>query len=486
MSILKNSLIINFTLPAVNSTGTYLEISVNGNVVHSQYEDVNGLYAAPIFVGDTISVTLYNLDINNQQAELYFYRKNYTTDDVLGDDGITIDSLGYYIAPYSASTYTFPNIIVTPNNSSYELEYLLDIGAPRITPPTPGGGDSGKFFSVNSNGINRSDFHVSPDFGQNLFNEGGDNSNMLFTRTYINSDASRYLFNSASPATGSWSSSKYDLGYIQRVIEPAYGTGINPTAMYPLGNKGFKLFTSSNDNEYMTALDVNNKFYYSNDGGDFWNYFGDLTSISSSGLISSLRGNYIGGFPIYLTTGGYDNSGNFYNGYVYKLSTSGGSFTQVSALGNYSWSNYLISSDFKYHLAVGAGGTGNTGKFMLSTDSGSTYTQIFTSISGNTDYFVDISNDANYILINTINEPSGDILYLSSNRGTSVTVVYNNYKTNGLGVSANGQYMYAIRPDINGNFRKISESVDYGASFTDITTITTINDIYKNSLAVNK
>lgn len=485
MSIIKNSLIINFTLPAVNSNNTYVEIYVNNNLVHTQYENVNGLYAAPIFVGDIISVKVLNLTIDNQQGDIYIFRKNYGTDDVSNDNGITSDFIGYLAAPTNVSEYTFPNIIVYPNNNSYELEYLLDIAAQRIVPPIPGGGESGKFFSVTTNSLSSSGFHVSPDFGSNLFIEASESSNISFTRTYINAVASRYLFISSMAGTGTWSASKDTMGYMQRVIESAYGTAINPLPLYALGNKGFKLFTSNNNNQVMTALDVNNKLYYTTDS-TFWNYYGDITSITNSGFTSSLVGDYSNGFPIYLTTGGYDSLGNFYNGYVYKLSSSGGTFTQVSALGNYSWSKYLISTDNKYHLAVGAGGTGNTGKFMWSTDFGATYTQIFTSISGNTDYFVDMSNDGKYILINTINEPTGDVLYLSSTTGTSVSVVYNNYKTNGVAVSADGKYMYTIRPNNNGNFRKISESVDFGVSFTDITTINTTNDITKNSLAVNK
>jgi hypothetical protein len=106
----KGSLILSIS-SNINSVSVY----VNNNLTNNESSTVDGLYFYTINIGDIIiidptSVTLINV-----------IRKDYTTDDINGDNGIRNTT----ITGVTSTSYTFT---ATTVNSVYNFEYLISVG----------------------------------------------------------------------------------------------------------------------------------------------------------------------------------------------------------------------------------------------------------------------------------------------------------------------------------------------------------------------
>ena len=161
---------------------------------------------------------------------------------------------------------------------------------------------------------------------------------------------------------------------------------------------------------------------------------------------------------MYFTSNGVDT-------YTYKLSSSGGTITQIANIPQGAWSYYFVSDDTKYHFVVAAGYGTTNGKFLLSTNSGNTFNQVFSSMTFYNRPLVDMSSNGQYILIQN---QTNQTMYLSSDYGSTLNIIRTG-PINGLTMSSTGQYIYTERfvtPNVFPWF--LEASVDYGATFQSV------------------
>lgn len=107
-------------------TSDYLQISDldTGRDLKITYLDVSGNYATNIMIGGRYEIALRGQPFGQNIREINLYRRDYTTDDVAGNNGI-IDS---YITNVTGSTGTLTALQFTAstiNNSTYNFEYRV-------------------------------------------------------------------------------------------------------------------------------------------------------------------------------------------------------------------------------------------------------------------------------------------------------------------------------------------------------------------------
>lgn len=110
--------------------GDYMDILVNGILEKKIYNSSNKLYSVPINTGDYI--TLVFNTVHSASGILSLVRRDYTTDDVSGNNGIVDTSI---ITNQYFSTYSFT---ISTTSLSYGYEYRADIDSIPVSPtPTP-------------------------------------------------------------------------------------------------------------------------------------------------------------------------------------------------------------------------------------------------------------------------------------------------------------------------------------------------------------
>jgi uncharacterized delta-60 repeat protein len=104
----------------------YYQVRVNGELRERTYDDVTEFYSTYIFTGDTVNILL----TTNGQAyyDLSVYRRDYTTDDQNGDNGIrdtfiTAQQLNY------GSTSLSVTFTASTSSDTYNFEYRIGIGS---------------------------------------------------------------------------------------------------------------------------------------------------------------------------------------------------------------------------------------------------------------------------------------------------------------------------------------------------------------------
>jgi len=98
--------------------GDYLDIYVNSVIRKRIYNPTNNLYSTPIMVGDVVRFDFINLS-PIILSYLNLVRKDYTTDDVDGNLGITETNI---VNGILFTTYTFT---ATTVNTAYDFEYKM-------------------------------------------------------------------------------------------------------------------------------------------------------------------------------------------------------------------------------------------------------------------------------------------------------------------------------------------------------------------------
>ena len=111
--------------------GDYIDIYTNNVIQKRIYVTSNNLYTCPIIIGDVVRLEFIDISpIVN--INLNLIRRDYTTDDSLGPNGIVETTI---LDDVTFSTITFT---ATTINSAYDFEYIVDAGIPGPTPtPTP-------------------------------------------------------------------------------------------------------------------------------------------------------------------------------------------------------------------------------------------------------------------------------------------------------------------------------------------------------------
>lgn len=114
----KGSLILS-----IDDTVDDVNVYVNDNLVNKNYSIVNGLYSVSINVNDVVRLE------RGEIIKISSTRKDYTTDDTAGNNGIVNT---FITGITSTNSYTFT---ATTNPSSYNFEYLISVslGGARAT-----------------------------------------------------------------------------------------------------------------------------------------------------------------------------------------------------------------------------------------------------------------------------------------------------------------------------------------------------------------
>jgi hypothetical protein len=96
----------------------YLNIYINSVLRKRIYELSNGLYSCPLYVGDVLT-----LEFVDPSPEIISYlnlvRKDYTTDDVAGNNGITYTTITNGV-PLTTQSFT-----ITASANAYDFEYIM-------------------------------------------------------------------------------------------------------------------------------------------------------------------------------------------------------------------------------------------------------------------------------------------------------------------------------------------------------------------------
>jgi hypothetical protein len=98
--------------------GDYLNVYTNSVLRKRIYVNSNNLYSCPIYVGDVVTLEFINLSPFVFRF-LYLDRRDYTTDDVEGDNGVKNTNIATDVL---LTTYTFT---ATTVNTAYDFEYIM-------------------------------------------------------------------------------------------------------------------------------------------------------------------------------------------------------------------------------------------------------------------------------------------------------------------------------------------------------------------------
>lgn len=105
---------------------TSINVEINGITTNIVWNNINGYYFWNVNVGDIVIISSSGGNIN-----FTLDRKDYTTDDQGGDNGIRTTSI---FQTNNFSSYTFT---ATTDPSSYNFEYLITLINPTTPTPTP-------------------------------------------------------------------------------------------------------------------------------------------------------------------------------------------------------------------------------------------------------------------------------------------------------------------------------------------------------------
>ena len=145
-SVMRGSLIMSFDELIDDRDVDGYAIYVNGIQRNNEWYDANELYSTYLYEGDVVQILLF--DSASTKHSFGIYRRDYTTDDTLGNMGIVDNSVTYQEI-YSGETFNGWQFTATTINGDYNFEYRVDIttyfGTPTPTPtptltptPTPG------------------------------------------------------------------------------------------------------------------------------------------------------------------------------------------------------------------------------------------------------------------------------------------------------------------------------------------------------------
>ena len=93
---------------------TSINVEINGITVNRARKNLNGYYVVNLNINDIVTLIFFGGNVNLKSV-----RKDYTTDEQGGDNGIRTTNI---IESNNAGTYTFT---ATTDPSSYNFEYLI-------------------------------------------------------------------------------------------------------------------------------------------------------------------------------------------------------------------------------------------------------------------------------------------------------------------------------------------------------------------------
>ena len=381
----KGSLIINYLDIFPNAYNDYIQVSVNGQLRNRDYNEINGLYRTNLNIGDVVLIELTSDIVLFKNITVY--RRDYTTDDNAGDNGIT-DTL----ITFNNDNNTTINITFTATtvSDSYNFEYRVE-------------GSVGTNPSVDCEIVG-----FSADFDGNYTVIG-----LSGTTDYLKYSSNGYYIYEGLPRqnpiniTSPLLIQDFTLNYYGNIINYISYSGspkylINPNSFLDVSVTPFSSSTisydplllnwstmdCSNDGKYQALGQVGGSLFVSSNSGTTYS---TVTSSVKNWKVVRVPNN--SGFPFYAST---SSNGDF----VYKI-TSTSTYSTLSAnaksLSGTSISDFAISRNSKYVFICPNSGT----TIMVSSDSGSTFSNVSTGISM-VDSKIAISSSGKIIyLINT-------------------------------------------------------------------------------------
>jgi len=416
------SLILNFD-ELVNDRGVdFINCRVNGLFRNIRYTDTEGLYTTNINLGDVVSMQVFTSP-SNLGKQISLTRRDYTTDDQNGDNGIRdtfITSSGGTSNPVSII------FTATTVSDAYNFEYRVTASTfnpgPTPTPtPTPTPLPEGKFVLVDIPTV----FPPSFSYDERIMYSSTGGGNNTYSSIY---QPIQY------PTTAGVSA----LGNVVSFAADKYYISVNSGITFTTGS-----FAGGTTDYEWSKMDIN--------------YTGEYQAIgkisSGSLFVSSNYGfnfNPVSGstknwqqvvvpnvtYPMYGIT-------STLNDYIYKVD----SLSSLTNLGNNSRAPIYIDAD-----------TGLTGA--------TSYSRV--AVSKNNQYIL-----ASYNTLSTLDPKDGSVL-LSTNSGSTFSFVYLDLLNNGqVAMSETGQYMFVganttNSPTPTGWFKR---STDYGATWSTGSTI---------------
>jgi len=122
----RGSLIMSFDKEIDTEPIDFYQVLVNGELRERTYDDVNEFYSTYLYTGDTVSIELYTNGL--AYYDLTVFRRDYTTDDENGNNGITDTFITAAQLNYGSNSTIITFTAQTPSDS-YNFEYRVGIGA---------------------------------------------------------------------------------------------------------------------------------------------------------------------------------------------------------------------------------------------------------------------------------------------------------------------------------------------------------------------
>jgi len=452
--------------------------SVSINVVRDvQFTDCTNLYSTYMYVGDVVTFTVsHSSDV---QADITIKRIDYTTDDEGGDNGIkevvispVITKLGTTVTRAVFTGSTVP--------SAYNFKYLIETNTVPLPTPTPVPYD-GQYILVGSQTPDRT------------------NEKMFLSTNYGSS------FSDISPAGISASLVSFDMTENGSTIVAAYKDLLGPeTPLYLVrstdygsswssltsaGLRKWQGVTISSNGAYIGGFETSGSYYISNNSGSTFTTVGPINYYKESFIPQN-------GYPQFAVIDS-DNYGFNQVDYPQKLSTSGGTFTNITAVPSGSYVDYKTSNNTANQILAQnyrTIGDDLNSKLYVSNNSGTTFTQVFTGSTNWIEMNVDVDTTVGSNMAVSYKPSIGvsRVVY-SNNSGNTWATSSISFTTNGsftdIANSLTGKYVYtpflpSSYPTGAGN--EIYYSTDNGSTFSNKITVSAITGSYISLIKTNK
>ena len=475
--LMRGSLLISYDEPNVFDRSPDLEAYVNGvqrNLIHNP---IDNLYTTYIYSGDVVNILMRTTSNVNS---IDVVRRDYTTDDQGGDNGIRdtfiTGTTGASVADVYQITFT-----ATTVSTDYNFEYRVDAitsfpvtptPTPTITPTNTGSPTPTPTNTPTPSPV----YQYGKTFIVGTFDGNLNNSNVIINQSYGDITAGPNTnFNNQGRLN---SVAISDSGYAIMVLNPVIGNpkayfsgdnGINWGQYYDLsGVIDLNKVTISSDGQYQSILyGLNTGFYYSSNYGGSWTNFSTIYNISRLEIGS---GNYQ-----YATTTA-DGTTEFFTK-IRRIDVSNGSNTILTGLTfnpapyggiieayeidvtydnkNIGFVYYTYDNDTQIE----------TTNLAVSTNSGSTFSTVLSTTADNPQgKIVSIGKRSNYIATN-IDSGIGSFR-LSSDMGQNWSLISpaiaSGYTISNIKLSATGKDIAILG---FGADRKLFVSNDYGSTW---------------------
>lgn len=465
----KGSLIINYYDIFTNAYNDYVQVTVNGQLRDRIYNKVDGLYRTNLNIGDVVLIELTSNIILFKNITVY--RRDYTTDDNAGDNGITDTLITFNNSDTTTISLTFTATTVS-DGYNFEYRVLGNVG----TNPTQDCAINGLSFDYDGSFVIAGSIDDFNGPLQLSLNNGSVNSfnnitgNLIsFQGATINFDGNIINYAEGGP------------GYLHPPNYSLNGGQTFATSSMPSYNDSFWTDMDCNiKGDYQIIAQTSGSLYISSNSGQTYTAISNSNKLWSRPVIPANNN----GFPFYAIT---ETVGD----YLYKINSTTG-VTQVTAAkaptytlptvpiytATTNFQDVAITPDGKYIALTYYADSGLVVKdfsFMLSSDSGNTFSFIHVTdgVYGclMTDTKIAMSADGKYIYI--VNDRTnvnyvGEFWYSHDFGATWVLgsgTLFQDKAGKYISCSATGKYVYK---GINNNipYPALYVSSDYGVTFS--------------------